>query len=76
VIGLVVREVQEAVREWFEAMPPGMRDIPIVGVYVAEISRVLTPREIYREVMAETEIGKQIERTIIKMGIEALRGRR
>jgi len=71
-----VKEVQEAVREWFEAMPEAMRDIPLMAVYVEGVARVLTPRQVWQEVKAETELGREIEKAVIKLGVEALRRRR
>jgi len=72
---MVVKEVQGAVREWFEAMPEAMRDIPLMAVYVEGVARVLTPRQVWQEVKAETELGREIEKAVIKLGVEALRKR-
>ena len=69
---MVLKEVQEVVRSWFEAMPEAMRDIPMVAVYVEGVARVLTPRQVYEEVMAETDIGREIEKAIVKLGLERL----
>jgi len=69
---MVLKVVQEVIQEWFEAMPEGMRDIPMVAIYVEEVARVLTPRQVYEEVMAETELGREIEKAIIKLALELL----
>jgi len=70
---MAIKEVVDALDEWLEAMPPNLRKTPMVGV-IGIVGRALTPEELVDEVKRQTEVGRSLERAVIQLGVDFLRG--
>lgn len=54
---------KEFIQRWYAKIPELERDLPIIMID----NRVYTPREVYNEVMANTDLGRQMQAKLEKL---------